>query len=103
QSVLSHCHPHPLPTRRSSDLLLHAGRGPHLRADARAREVLSDSTAGPRVFLETERLVLREFTPHDVEHLVELDADPEVMRYISRSEEHTSELQSRVDLVCRRL
>jgi len=27
--------------------------------------------------------VLREFTPHDVEHLVELDADPEVMRYIS--------------------
>jgi RimJ/RimL family protein N-acetyltransferase len=33
--------------------------------------------------LETERLTLREFTPDDVENLVELDGDPEVMRYIT--------------------
>ncbi len=33
--------------------------------------------------LETERLTLRQFTPDDVENLVELDADPEVMRYIN--------------------
>jgi RimJ/RimL family protein N-acetyltransferase len=35
------------------------------------------------VLLRTERLVLRQFTAADVDNLVELDADPEVMRYIS--------------------
>jgi RimJ/RimL family protein N-acetyltransferase len=33
--------------------------------------------------LETERLMLRQFTPDDVENLVELDSDPQVMRYIN--------------------
>lgn len=36
-----------------------------------------------RVHLETERLLLREFTAADVEVLVELDSDPEVMHYIT--------------------
>jgi RimJ/RimL family protein N-acetyltransferase len=35
------------------------------------------------VYLETGRLVLREFTVGDVEDVVELDSDPEVMRYIN--------------------
>ena len=35
------------------------------------------------VLLETERLVLRRFTEADVNHLVALDGDPEVMRYLS--------------------
>lgn len=35
------------------------------------------------IFLETERLALRAFTGADVEHLVELDGDPEVMRFIT--------------------
>lgn len=35
------------------------------------------------VFLETDRLVLRRFTPDDVDHLVELDSDPEVMRFLT--------------------
>ncbi|MFJ6139640.1 GNAT family N-acetyltransferase [Kitasatospora sp. NPDC092286] len=35
------------------------------------------------VFLTTERLVLRRFTGADVDHLVELDGDPEVMRYLT--------------------
>jgi RimJ/RimL family protein N-acetyltransferase len=35
------------------------------------------------VLLETDRLVLRHFTPDDVDNLVELDADPAVMRYIN--------------------
>lgn len=35
------------------------------------------------VFLETERLVLRRFTPDDLDDLVALDADPAVMRYIT--------------------
>jgi len=35
------------------------------------------------VFLETERLLLRRFTAQDVDNVVELDADPAVMRYIN--------------------
>lgn len=35
------------------------------------------------VYLETDRLTLRQFTSNDVDHLVELDADPEVMRFIN--------------------
>ncbi len=36
-----------------------------------------------QVFLETERLILRQFTEDDVDNLVELDSDPEVMRYLN--------------------
>ena len=36
-----------------------------------------------QIFLETERLVLRRFTEDDVDNLVELDSDPEVMRFIT--------------------
>lgn len=35
------------------------------------------------VYLETERLVLREFTMNDVGNLVELDADPEVTHFVT--------------------
>ncbi len=35
------------------------------------------------VLLTTDRLVLRRFTPDDVDLLVELDSDPAVMRYIN--------------------
>lgn len=34
-------------------------------------------------YLETERLILRQFTTDDVDLLVDLDGDPEVMRYLS--------------------
>jgi RimJ/RimL family protein N-acetyltransferase len=37
-----------------------------------------------RIFLETARLVLREFIVSDVENLVCLDSDPEVMRYLTK-------------------
>jgi len=36
-----------------------------------------------QILLETERLVLRPFTEYDVDNLVELDSDPEVMRFIT--------------------
>ena len=36
-----------------------------------------------QVFLETERMVLRRFTAADVDHLVDLDSDPEVMRFLT--------------------
>ena len=35
------------------------------------------------ILLETERLVLRRFTGADVDHLFELDSDPEVMRFLN--------------------
>ncbi len=35
------------------------------------------------ILLETKRLILRRFTAHDLDHLFELDNDPEVMRYIN--------------------
>jgi RimJ/RimL family protein N-acetyltransferase len=50
------------------------------------------------VFLETERLRLRRFTPADVDHLVELNRDPAVMHFItggiplSRAEVESEEL-----------
>jgi len=36
-----------------------------------------------QIFLETEHLVLRRFTDDDIDDLVELDSDPEVMRFIN--------------------
>ncbi len=36
-----------------------------------------------RIFLETDRLVLRRFTEADVDNLVELDSDPDVMRFVN--------------------
>lgn len=39
-----------------------------------------------KVFLETERLVLRQFERDDLDLVVELDGDPEVMRYINNGQ-----------------
>jgi RimJ/RimL family protein N-acetyltransferase len=36
-----------------------------------------------QIFLETERLVLRQFTEDDVDNLVDLDSDPEVMWFVT--------------------
>lgn len=35
------------------------------------------------IYVETERLILRRFTPDDVENLARLDGDPAVMRYLT--------------------
>ena len=36
-----------------------------------------------QVFLETQRLMLRRFTMADADDLVSLDADPDVMRFVT--------------------
>lgn len=36
-----------------------------------------------QVFLETDRLLLRQFTENDVDNLVDLDSDPDVMHYLT--------------------
>ncbi|MFI2612345.1 GNAT family N-acetyltransferase [Kitasatospora sp. NPDC018619] len=41
------------------------------------------SDSGAAVFLTTERLLLRRFTTADADRLVELDGDPEVMRFLT--------------------
>src|SRR5699024_1893845 len=51
----------------------------------------------PKQYIEGFTKVLSPITPHICEELWE------ILGYSSRSEEHTSELQSRFDLVCRLL
>jgi RimJ/RimL family protein N-acetyltransferase len=41
------------------------------------------SKADTHIILETPRLVLRQFTEGDVDNLVDLNSDPEVMRYLT--------------------
>jgi RimJ/RimL family protein N-acetyltransferase len=48
------------------------------------------------IFLETERLVLREFTTDDVDNLVELDADPEVVRWTPDESTSRDEVEHQV-------
>ena len=50
------------------------------------------------IVLETARLRLRRFTPEDLELLVQLDSDPEVMRYITGGPATSRELYERVIL-----
>lgn len=67
--------------------LLDTGHSPQYEApDAVAAEVVAlaerAGLAG-RVMMRTERLLLRRFTPSDVDNLVALDGDPAVMRYLT--------------------
>jgi len=36
-----------------------------------------------KIYLETHRMILREFTQYDIDNLVDLDSDPEVTRFIN--------------------
>ena len=45
------------------------------------------------VYLETERLILRRFTPDDLDDLVALDSDPEVMRWVTGAPTPREELE----------
>ena len=50
----------------------------------------------------TERLVLRRFAPADVDSLLELDGDPAVMRFISRTTRSRAEIEAEVLPFCAR-
>ena len=60
----------------SPDALLKFYIGQGLRQDA-ARWFAA------QIYLETERIILRRFTPEDLDNLHALDSDPEVMRYLT--------------------
>src|SRR5699024_11758347 len=96
---LTHCHLHPLPTRRSSDLALDhiSGFGvnqplvpgfvPEIAVNDRACEVLAGLAFGLKSGTDFTAGV----------------SGVKSVPLFNRSEEHTSELQSRFDLVCRLL
>src|SRR5207249_9903334 len=95
-------HPHPLraphsfPTRRSSDLSHPARRRGALRCAPHARAgVLGSLTLTHRGSVTHRSTVTRR------DAVIRRDA--RAARRMTRSEEHTSELQSRFDLVCRLL
>src|SRR5206468_4797608 len=90
---------HSFPTRRSSDL--------HGRCLSRAADV-SGRAGGARLNSglqqeRTEALRLEEVTQLEHRQGEGLQRAPAGNRHRNRSEEHTSELQSRSDLVCRLL
>src|SRR5690606_41505630 len=86
---------HSFPTRRSSDLAFHSGINktlPDLRQLVQLRAEQVDALAAGELSVKTE--VAGDFT--DNNQLIRRD-------FATRSEEHTSELQSRENLVCRLL
>jgi RimJ/RimL family protein N-acetyltransferase len=48
-----------------------------------------------KVFVETERLILREILPTDIEGMFELDSDPEVHKYLGNNPIKTKEEASK--------
>src|SRR5207253_5145262 len=97
-----HCHrplldPHSFPTRRSSDLLID-----RLPVKAPAHPRVNRQPRTHAVIVLRERLPLpRRQVGSDI--LRSLGERPHVAEQEIRSEEHTSELQSRGHLVCRLL
>src|SRR5699024_12553281 len=94
--------PHSFPTRRSSDLLILRARAttdPHrLAGTASAVEIAR--AASPKALVKKAATLRPSLTgkvePQEVGYLLGHGKGGQV-----RSEEHTSELQSRFDLVCR--
>ena len=55
------------------------------------------------IYLETDRIRLEDFTPHDMPLLFELDSDPEVMLYLNGGHptpmEDIKEISDRIQLL----
>src|SRR5438034_8774196 len=80
------------PTRRSSDLWQRLLQLPGVRVEDNFFDLGGDSSLAVELFNEIAKVCGRELSPVTV-----------LGRTPSRSEEHTSELQSHSDLVCRLL
>src|SRR5690606_41200342 len=92
---------HSFPTRRSSDLLEQASTrfelqapGPVTRTSSDLRRMIDEQNKQVRAKIAE---ALRSIDPFQLEHLIG------TLLNAMRSEEHTSELQSRENLVCRLL
>src|SRR5690606_41365101 len=90
----------PSPTRRCSDL----EPGMAVRVKARS-SALYEQDLYAWSEAQAELLRRRRFAELDLEHVIQEieDVGGSLYREVRRSEEHTSELQSREDLVCRLL
>src|SRR5690606_40692501 len=92
---------HLFPTRRSSDLATSAARPP------RSSALLLSIACAVYVKFSPSRSngrALRMFTvPAAPPSSIDADGDFDTVSCVNRSEEHTSELQSRVKLLCRLL
>src|SRR5690606_41211956 len=102
QRVSDHRLPHSFPTRRSSDLAGGMGidRQPEIEFRFRLRLVvlLQQQAAGERIRLPAMLIILERLRAEGIDDELE-----DVGHAFPRSEEHTSELQSRENLVCRLL
>src|SRR5207249_6816493 len=93
-----HPPPHSFPTRRSSDLGMF---GLAIWDDPKRRLLLARDRAGEKPLFWTTAAGGSEIRfASEIQALLEY---PDQARRVNRSEEHTSELQSRFDLVCRLL
>src|SRR5207249_11020298 len=90
--------PHSFPTRRSSDLVLPRGLKVRDRQWLHRGRPIGDREVVAQVGLVGAEALHRVLPPQPRERPLHL-----VPRFLPRSEEHTSELQSRFDLVCRLL
>src|SRR5690606_40381602 len=101
--VVHHPHLHPFPTRRSSDLFNPQAVIDLATLTGAVRTALGDEYAGlfSRHDALAERLVAA--GAEAGEDLWRLPLHPTYAKDMERSEEHTSELQSRENLVCRLL
>src|SRR5699024_12526468 len=94
--------PRALPTRRSSDLELQKSNilmiGPTGCGKTLLAETLARTLEVPFVIADATTLTEAGYVGEDVENIIQ-----KLLQKCDRSEEHTSELQSRFDLVCRLL
>src|SRR5690606_41153298 len=98
-----HPHVHPFPTRRSSDLTVYvensAGVGSGFSDDEYTKAGAKMLKTAEEVFSIAE-MIMKVKEPIEQEYKL-IKKDQLVFTYFHRSEEHTSELQSRENLVCR--
>src|SRR5690606_41278732 len=98
-AVADHREPRPFPTRRSSDLVRGRIVGDGVHREVAPREVVLDVVHVLHVIgTAAVGVALLAAEGRDL-----VAAPPEEHRHRPRSEEHTSELQSRENLVCRLL
>src|SRR5699024_12685358 len=93
-----HRDPRSFPTRRSSDLSQGADPSDQMP------EMPGAPPAAPPEPVQISEVADVDLVPEDNGTIARLDGEPSVaLMIMARSEEHTSELQSRFDLVCRLL
>src|SRR5207249_11574362 len=94
---------HSFPTRRSSDLdmNLRIACGPRIGEQERKRKVLAAERGAATRCRAGDRAGLEEPVQLHIRPAAQLNVgnQPALLRDVNRSEEHTSELQSRFDLV----